>query len=146
MSSGMRALEIAGAEAEAGGPAPGRLISGDPKFRTWNVEEQPGGLYAGVWESTPGKWRVSYDEWEYCRILSGVSIVTEDGGAARRADRVVRPVHRAERRVGAALVHRAVHVGVPVEIRENPVVESGVQPCLRRNRHRAHCNQRADLG
>ena len=84
MSSGMRALEIAGAEAEAGGPAPGRLISGDPKFRTWNVEEQPGGLYAGVWESTPGKWRVSYDEWEYCRILSGVSIVAEDGGAARR--------------------------------------------------------------
>jgi uncharacterized cupin superfamily protein len=24
---------------------------------------------------------MSYDEWEYCRILSGTSIVTEDGGA-----------------------------------------------------------------
>lgn len=82
--SGFRAFDIAGVEAEAGEPAPERLISGDPKFRTWNVEEQPGGLYAGVWESTPGKWRVSYDEWEYCRILSGVSIVAEDGGAARR--------------------------------------------------------------
>ncbi len=82
--SGIRALEITGVEAETGEPAPGRLISGDPKFRTWNIEEQPSGLYAGVWESTPGKWRVSYDEWEYCRILSGVSIVAEDGGAARR--------------------------------------------------------------
>lgn len=83
-SSGYRALEIVGVEAEAGGPAPDRVISGDPKFRTWNIEEQPGGLYAGVWEATPGKWRIAYDEWEYCRILSGVSVVAEDGGAARR--------------------------------------------------------------
>jgi uncharacterized protein len=61
-------------------PAPEKLISGDPKFTTWNLEERDG-LYCGVWQSTPGKWRMSYDEWEYCRILSGTSIVTEDGGA-----------------------------------------------------------------
>ena len=42
-----------------------------------------GGIYAGIWESTPGKWRISYDEWEFCHILSGVSIITEDGGEAR---------------------------------------------------------------
>jgi uncharacterized cupin superfamily protein len=77
-------LDIALCEAEIGAPAPDRLIAGDPKFKTWNIEEQPGGLYAGVWESTPGKWRVQYDEWEYCRILSGVSILTEEGGRARR--------------------------------------------------------------
>ena len=77
-------LDIARCEAEIGAPAPDRLIAGDPKFKTWNIEEQPGGLYAGVWESTPGKWRVQYDEWEYCRILSGVSILTEEGGRARR--------------------------------------------------------------
>lgn len=70
--------------AESGGPAPDRVLSGDPKFRTWNIEELPGGLYAGVWESTPGKWNIQYDEWEYCRILSGVSIITEDGGEAKR--------------------------------------------------------------
>ena len=59
------------------------MISGDPKFRTWNVEEAEGGLYAGIWEATPGKWRIEYDEWEFCHILSGVSVITEDGGEAR---------------------------------------------------------------
>lgn len=73
-----------GGEPEVGAPAPDRLISGDPKFLTWSIDEAPGGLYTGVWESTPGKWRVQYDEWEYCRILSGVSIVTEEGGEPRR--------------------------------------------------------------
>ncbi|MBS3651821.1 cupin domain-containing protein [Pseudaminobacter sp. 19-2017] len=68
---------------EEGAPAPERIISGEPKFRTWNVEERPNGLYAGIWESTPGKWRIQYDEWEFCHILSGVSIITEDGGEAR---------------------------------------------------------------
>lgn len=76
-------LGIAGVEPDTGRPAEGRLLEGEPAFRTWNVEEAGGGLHAGIWESTPGKWRVEYDEWEYCRILSGVSVITEDGGAAR---------------------------------------------------------------
>lgn len=76
-------LDTAGIEAEAGAPAPDRLISGDPQFRSWNVEERDGGLYAGIWESTPGKWRIAYDEWEFCHILSGVSVITEEGGEAR---------------------------------------------------------------
>lgn len=70
-------------EPESGAPSPDRLISGDPKFRTWNVEEREGGLYAGIWESTPGKWRIVYDEWEFCHILSGISVIAEDGGDAR---------------------------------------------------------------
>ena len=70
------------AEPEPGAPAPDRLISGDPKFRTWNVEDADGGLYAGIWEATPGKWRIEYDEWEFCHILSGVSVITEEGGEA----------------------------------------------------------------
>ena len=64
-------------------PAPDRVISGDPRFTTWNLEERDG-LYCGIWEATPGKWRIQYDEWEYCRILSGVSILTEDGGDPQR--------------------------------------------------------------
>lgn len=64
-------------------PAPDRLVSGDPVHRTWNVEDRDG-LYAGVWESTPGEWRVEYTEWEYCEILAGVSVLSEDGGEARR--------------------------------------------------------------
>ncbi|MDO1581808.1 cupin domain-containing protein [Rhizobium oryzicola] len=77
---------------EEGAPAPDRLISGDPRFTTWNIEEAEGGLYAGVWQSTPGKWRMSYDEWEYFHILEGYSIVTEDGGEPvhlRAGDRLI---------------------------------------------------------
>lgn len=62
-------------------PAADRIIAGDPVFTTWNVEEADG-LYAGIWQSTPGKWRIVYDEWEYFHILSGVSIITDDAGAA----------------------------------------------------------------
>ncbi|MGI3170231.1 cupin domain-containing protein [Pseudooceanicola sp. C21-150M6] len=61
-------------------PAPAKVISGDPVFTTWNQEERDG-LYCGVWEATPGKWRISYTEWEYFRLLTGRSVVTEDGGA-----------------------------------------------------------------
>ena len=83
MSAHYLKVSTDGVEPELGAPAPDRLISGDPKFRTWNVEERDGGLYAGIWESTPGKWRIVYDEWEFCHILSGVSVIAEDGGHAR---------------------------------------------------------------
>ncbi|MFZ1815771.1 MAG: cupin domain-containing protein [Rhizobiaceae bacterium] len=78
-----KTLNIDGIEVELGGPAADRIVTGSPQFRTWSVEERDG-LYAGVWESTPGSWRIQYDEWEYCRILSGVSIIHEDGGTASR--------------------------------------------------------------
>ncbi len=74
-------LTPAAAEPEITRPDPGKVISGDPVFTTWNAEDREG-LYCGIWESTPGKWRISYDEWEYCRILAGRSVITEDGGAA----------------------------------------------------------------
>ncbi|NML74050.1 cupin domain-containing protein [Rhizobium sp. S-51] len=77
---------------EEGEPAADRLISGSPRFTTWNFEEAPGGVYAGIWQSTPGKWRISYDEWEYFHMLEGHSIVTEDGGEPihlRAGDRLV---------------------------------------------------------
>jgi uncharacterized cupin superfamily protein len=65
---------------EDGAPLESRLLAGNPTFRTWTLEEAPDSkLFAGVWESSPGKWRIVYDEWEYCSIISGVSIVTRDG-------------------------------------------------------------------
>lgn len=76
---------LEGVASEEGSPKPERLLFGAPKFRTWVFEESGDGkLFAGVWESTPGKWRIVYDEWEYCSILSGVSIVTRDGEAPQR--------------------------------------------------------------
>jgi uncharacterized cupin superfamily protein len=79
-------VDITAGAAEEGAPAPDRIISGNPQFRTWNLEEAEGGLYAGIWESTAGKWRIEYDEWEFCHILSGVSVITEDGGEVRRVE------------------------------------------------------------
>lgn len=76
-------ISTEGIEPEEGAPAPDRLISGSPRFRTWNAEEADGGLYAGIWEATPGKWRIEYTEWEFCHILSGVSVIAEEGGEAR---------------------------------------------------------------
>jgi uncharacterized cupin superfamily protein len=63
-------------------PPPDRVIAGDPVHTTWEVEAR-GTLSCGLWQSTPGKWRIAYDEWEYCRVVEGLSVVTEDGGAAR---------------------------------------------------------------
>lgn len=64
-------------------PDPAKLISGDPVFTTWSLEDK-NGLYAGIWQSTVGKWHVSYDEWEYFRILEGVSILTDAEGRETR--------------------------------------------------------------
>jgi uncharacterized cupin superfamily protein len=77
---------------EPGAPTAERILAGHPQFRTWNLEETAGGLYAGIWEATPGKWRIVYEEWEYFSVLSGYSIVTEDGGETwhlRAGDRMV---------------------------------------------------------
>ncbi len=79
MTNAMR-FDIDSVEPEVGAPAEDRIISGNPQFRTWNLEEAEGSLYAGIWEATPGKWRIVYEEWEYFSILAGHSIVTEDGG------------------------------------------------------------------
>lgn len=88
-------FDISRVTPETGAPAPDRLISGDPEFTTWNVEEADGGLYAGIWQSTPGKWRIAYDEWEYFHVLEGHSVVTEEGGTPvhlRAGDRyILRP-------------------------------------------------------
>ncbi|SHI54701.1 cupin domain-containing protein [Wenxinia saemankumensis] len=67
---------------EEGRPDPARVISGDPVCTTWDSEEAEG-LHAGRWRATPGAWRVVYDEWEYCHILEGLSVLTEEGGARR---------------------------------------------------------------
>ena len=85
-------LDMDGVEPEMGAPAPDRLVSGAPILRSWNIDEAEGGLYAGIWEATPGTWKIAYDEWEYFNILSGYSIVTADDGETfhlRAGDRMI---------------------------------------------------------
>lgn len=68
-------------ETETSRPEADKVISGDPVHTTWNLEDRDG-LYCGIWQSTTGKWRIFYDEWEYFHILDGVSVISEDGGEA----------------------------------------------------------------
>lgn len=73
-------FDLSAIEPDDGGPDPARVIKGNPRTRTWLVEERDAEkLYSGVWEATPGAWRVVYDEWEFCTIVSGVSIIHESG-------------------------------------------------------------------
>jgi uncharacterized cupin superfamily protein len=60
---------------------PSTVLAGDPVHSTWNSEER-GTLYCGMWQSTPGKWAVSYSEWEYIHIQSGHSVLTDADGKA----------------------------------------------------------------
>ena len=95
MSQAALSFDISAITPETGAPAPDRLVAGNPVFTTWNIEETEGGVYAGIWQATPGKWKISYDEWEYFHILEGHSVVTEDGGESvhlRAGDRyILRP-------------------------------------------------------
>lgn len=72
-----------------------RLISGQPTQTLWNHCSSPCGRFsAGVWECTPGHWRVRYSEYEYCEILHGRSVLHDDTGQRRAlhaGDRFVIP-------------------------------------------------------
>lgn len=74
-------LDRSAAPAEVSRPDPEKRVSGDPVHTTWNLEDRDG-LYCGLWQSTPGAWRVSYAEWEYVHILEGVSVLTDAAGQA----------------------------------------------------------------
>lgn len=60
-------------------PSAEKVIAGDPVHTTWSLEEKEG-LYSGLWQATKGKWKVSYDEWEYVYIHEGHSVVTDQNG------------------------------------------------------------------
>ena len=68
-----------GTAPEISRPDPEKVTRGDPVHTTWNLEDV-GGLYAGLWQSTPGAWRVRYAEWEYFHVLQGHSVLTGDDG------------------------------------------------------------------
>ena len=80
MSEHLIRFDKDGVEAEAGAPDKAKIRSGRPTTKTWNLEDDGNGLFAGIWEATAGEWDVEYTEWEFFHILEGVSTLTEDGG------------------------------------------------------------------
>jgi uncharacterized cupin superfamily protein len=66
---------------QATSPDPERLISGQPRLTVWNhYGDETQQFFAGVWEATPGSWRVRYSEHEFCHLLAGRVVVTSDTG------------------------------------------------------------------
>lgn len=59
-----------------------RTLEGEPVFTLWGVtSDEEGGIVTGIWETTPGKWKVEYrDKWEFCSIISGELTITEANG------------------------------------------------------------------
>lgn len=77
-------LKIDGIVPTEGKPSTEDLISGNPVQKGWTVDSVGEDTGSGVWQSTPGKWHFANSHWEYCRILNGVSIITEDSGESYR--------------------------------------------------------------
>jgi uncharacterized cupin superfamily protein len=63
--------------------APEKLVAGDPRHTVWlDHESSCGEFCVGIWASEVGEWRVRYTEEEYCSILEGRSVVTDEAGHA----------------------------------------------------------------
>ena len=60
---------------------PKRVVEGDPQHESkFLFESDDGGMVAGTWMSTPGKWIAFTDRDEFCMILSGhCRLISEDG-------------------------------------------------------------------
>jgi uncharacterized cupin superfamily protein len=68
---------------ERWGP-PSHVIAGRPETRGINAfSSRDGSFSTGVWEGTPGKWRIHFAEDELCVLLSGKVVVTDQAGAQR---------------------------------------------------------------
>ncbi len=62
--------------------APEKIVSGDPKTTYKLLHASPDERFTtGIWECTPGKWRVNYTtDDEFCTLIEGhVRLTPEDG-------------------------------------------------------------------
>jgi uncharacterized cupin superfamily protein len=63
---------------------PNDIVSGDPATRLQNYfTDTTGQFFAGIWESSAGKWRVRYSENEFCTILEGKAVLTDADGKSQ---------------------------------------------------------------
>jgi hypothetical protein len=68
-------------KAEKGAADPAKLLAGKYRTKTWNqFEGEDGRLFCGIWESTRGKVAVDYGEWEFCHLIAGKAVLTNDKG------------------------------------------------------------------
>jgi|SRR5580692_1941008 uncharacterized cupin superfamily protein len=62
---------------------PEKLLQGNPRQTAWLHYTDPSGRFmAGIWHSEPGRWKILYTEEEYCQVLAGRSVITDQAGNA----------------------------------------------------------------
>ncbi len=63
--------------------APEKLLQGNPQQTVWlHYTDASGKFMSGFWHSERGRWNISYTEEEYCQMLEGLSIITDEAGTA----------------------------------------------------------------
>lgn len=74
---------------------PEKLITGNPKQTVWMSYTDPSNqFFVGTWASDAGKWKINYTEEEYCELLEGESVITDESGSAvtvKAGDRFIVP-------------------------------------------------------
>ncbi|MEJ0008335.1 MAG: cupin domain-containing protein [Steroidobacteraceae bacterium] len=58
-----------------------KLLQGNPRQTLWLQYTDPSGQFmAGIWHSERGRWKVLYTEEEFCQVLEGLSVITDQTG------------------------------------------------------------------
>lgn len=71
-------------ERSASQPSADRLLAGTPQHQVLNFfSDKTGQFHCGVWESTPGRWRVQYTENEFCHVTQGRMRISDAYGRAK---------------------------------------------------------------
>ena len=60
---------------------PEKCLKGQPLQRSWHhFTSADEAFFSGYWEAEPGCWKIKYTENEFCRILSGKSVLRNTAG------------------------------------------------------------------
>ena len=75
--------------------APERLVSGNPQLSLWeSFVDVTNNFSVGLWRGEVGTWNIAYKKDEYCEILEGKSVLTDNEGnrvTVTQGDRFVIP-------------------------------------------------------
>jgi uncharacterized cupin superfamily protein len=82
-AAGVRTFPAAAGPGEEYFLPPEKLLQGNPRQTAWvHYTDASGRFCAGLWHSERGRWKIRYTEEEYCQVLEGVSIITNQAGTA----------------------------------------------------------------
>jgi uncharacterized cupin superfamily protein len=78
-------------------PEPERVLDGEPRWRSW-IYFSEAEMSSGLWESSPGRWTIAYDKWEFLHVLEGAGLVRGEDGTVIElkpgASAIIRPGFR----------------------------------------------------